>query len=305
MTVSFRLLRAALYVLLGLSCAIVGAGGQRPGPPPLCNPPEGNVTKPIPPLPTQFSATFEASILSMSLEISIREYYDGNRGRLELSRYGNYGYIVYDYDVQEVFLLPDSSSQPVEECVVRTLAPKSARDRRLNYGWIVENGSVHVRTMADVFLSASAAVYVGEEVVRGIPCNHWQACFRVNQGMYTTHYYFSNDSSWTSAYGDDPVPVQVILNGTNGTREFISIFSIIGFNAGPDAVPDDVFKIPIGVSCKGRTRGQAIPVLPDFFSTYIESVDEETQTVYVNKVSYAQIIHNDIPWCGWKPSYTL
>lgn len=301
MAVSFRLLRAALHVLLGLSCATVGARGQPPRPQ-LCNSP-GEVTKPIPPLPNQFSVTVEASIPTMSLEISIREYYDGNRGRLELSRYGNFGYVIYDYDMREAFLLPDTSSQPVEECVVRRLASKGELDRstqRLNYSWIVDNGTVHVRTMADVFSSSYVAVYMGSEVVRGIPCDRWQACFRVNQGMYITDYYFSNDTSWTSAYGEDPVPVQVILNGTDGTREFLGIYTIIGFNAGPDAVPDDVFNVPLGVSCKGRTPGQAIPLLPKFFSTYIESVDEETQTVYVGRVSCAKFAIK-----GIRKPYTL
>lgn len=288
MTVSFCCLRVVLNVLVGFSCAIVGAGGQ---PPQLCNPSQqGEVTKPIPQLPKQFSATVEANILSAGVEISLRHYSDGNRGRIDVSREGNFGYIVYNYDSQEAFLLPDRSSEPVEECVVRRLAPKSEHAklrRRLNYGWTVQNGSVFVRTMPDGFSGSRFAVYMGNETVRGIPCDHWHTCAIVNSGTYTIDYYFSNDMAWTSAYGDDPAPVQLILNGSRVE----AIYSYIAFNAGPESVPDEVFKIPTGVSCKGRTPGQPLPVLPNFFSTYIETVDENEQIVYVGRVSGHQVYH--------------
>lgn len=294
MAVSFQLqLRSiALNILLVLTCAR--------GHLIVCDPSNySEPGEPIPTLPTQFSTTIEANIVGRSSEIVVREYFDeiGNRGRLELSTNGSYGYAVFDYDLKEIFLLPDFHTG--EECVVREIA-QSQRGPILNFfGFSVRNGSVHIGTVSDLFLltNSSPIKYIGNESVRGVPCNHWQSCFAPNtsSSSYTIDYYFSRtDTNWTSAYGDDPVPVQITLNGINEEgnesaptfRKVSNIYSFVAFNAGPDSVPDNMFRLPTGIRCKGRIPGQKLPLLPNHFSAYFESVDEDKQTVRVARVNH-------------------
>ena len=278
-------------VLLVLVCAPTIASGQ---PPQVCDPSQTeSPSKPFPELPNQFSTTIQANIFSRKMEIVVRDYFDeiGNRGRMEISYNGSFSYAVFDYDLREVFLLPDLFSESEEECVVRKIAEENDFVR-VTFGFTLQNGSVHIGTAKDFFSLANSSnvKYIGNnESIRGIPCDRWQSCYSSNSSSHTIDYYFSRtDANWTSAYRDDPVPVQIVLNGLReneeGVHNVTNIYSFVAFNAGPDAVPDDVFKIPTGVSCKGRIPGQALPMLPDFFSSYIESVREETQTVGVARV---------------------
>lgn len=284
--------------LLALSYAPTIVTGQPPWQ--MCDPSQAEaVSKPFPPLPQQFSTTIEANILSKNMEISVRDYFDeiGNRGRMEISRNGGFSYAVFDYGLQEVFLLPDFLSESGEDCVVRKIAEDN-NFVSVTFGFTLQNGSVHIGTASHFFSIAnfSALRYMGnDEPIRGIPCDHWQSCYSTDSSSYTIDYYFSRtDADWMSAYRDDPVPVQIILNGVrenedeDGFHNVTNIYSFVAFNAGPDAVPDDVFKIPTGVSCKGRILGQALPMLPNFFSTYIESVYGRTKTVYVARVRHDQ-----------------
>ena len=297
---------ARLILCVMLICALCGAYGQS-SPEPVCDPAQyaGDPSKPIPRLPSQFSTVVEANILGSSsgttFEIGVREYFDqvGNRGRLEYSSRGIFAYGIFDYNLQEVFLLPDMLTG--EDCVVRRIAQGEQLLER-TFGFTVQNGSVHIGRVSDFFqlTDAVAINYIGQEYVRGIPCDYWQSCHVLNTSSYTVDYFFSrNDSGWMSAYGDDPVPVQIIVNGTapnfNGPgpnmnrssdfRNVINIYTFITFNSGPDSVPDEVFAQPIGVACKGRIPGQVLPLLPNYFSTYIESVDETQQTTSIVRVS--------------------
>ena len=103
-------------------------------------------------------------------------------------------------------------------------------------------------------------------------------------------YYFSrSNADWISAYGDDPIPVQIVVSGANWSvslhrYDYHNFTHIYSFNGGSDSVPDDVFKIPIGTICKGRGPGKSYPALPDYFSTYIELADNTDQTIRVFKV---------------------
>lgn len=296
---AFQLL---LSLLIGFNYALTGACGQDVS---ACNPSDNSQPSgvPFPALPQQFSTVIEANLLDSNVEIVVREYFDEieNRGRLEIAtrdpKSPYEGYALFDYDLQEILLLPDFDTG--EDCGVR----KITQDEPFvmgTFGFRLQNGWVHIGLVSEYFKLAdtSSLRHVRQENVRGIPCNHWQTCTMGNTGSYTIDYYFSrNDTNWTSAYGDDPVPVQIIVNGTlimNGNiRNIEHIYSFIAFNAGPDSVPDDVFRPPTGVSCKGRTQGQSLPLLPNYFSTYIESVIEDEQTVSIVRVS----VHMCVCFC--------
>ena len=284
---------AGLILGMMLISALCGADASNGGsvPEPLCDPTEyaGNLSKPIPALPSQFSTTLEANILGSppgSFEISAREYSDGvgKRGRLEYSSHGRFSSGIFDYNLQEVYLLPDFTTR--EDCVVRRIADGPVIRGR--YGFTVQNGSVHIGRSSDFFepVVPAATLYMGQEDVRGIPCDHWQSCHVLHTSSYTVDYYYSrNDSGWTSAHGDDPVPVQIIVNRTAPGFSPVYVYTFLAFNSGPDSVPDEVFALPIGVACKGRAPGQVLPLLPNYFSTYIESVDETQQTTSIVRVS--------------------
>ena len=294
---AFQLL---LSLLLGFNYALTGACGHVTS---ACDSSASSQSTdvPFPTLPTQFSTVVEANLLSSNVQFSVREYFDEieNRGRLEIATQGpnsSYeGYALFDYDSQELFRLPDFDTG--EDCGVQKIT-QSEPFVTMTFGFRLQNGSVHLGTVSNYFQIAntSSVLYLEPESVRGIPCNHWQTCTVLNTGSYTIDYYFSrNDTDWTSAYGDDPVPVQIIINGTlvdldaqgqeMNERDIFHIYSFVAFNAGPDSVPDNVFRPPIGVPCKGRTPGPSLPLLPNFFSTYIESVIEDEQTVSIVRVS--------------------
>ena len=279
---------ASLAWLLVVCCTttLYGAHGQTT---PVCNRDDyTGDTGPAPPsLPRQFSTTIQAVISSYSNEIVVREYFDeiNNRGRLEYSSNGSSGYGIFDYDLQEIFLLPDFRTG--EECAVRRIAQNDSFLRQ-TFGFTNVNGSVHIGTVSDFFRLADTQYvrYVGAEEVRGIPCDRWQACSVSGNRSYVIDYYFSNNSisNWTSAFRNDPVPVQISLNGTNGERPVYNLYTFVGFNSGPDSVPDEMFQLPTGIVCRGRIPGQDVPLLPNFFSTYIEAVDEDSQRVSVFRV---------------------
>ena len=278
-------------MLVVLTNVLTGVNGQFP---PVCNTTNSqSPALPVPSLPMQYSTTIQAIVgpgeLGKYVEYGVRDYFDdiGNRGRLEIAHLGNFSYSVYDYNLREIFTVDAD-----EGCTVRKIADTG--DRVL-FGVREVNGSVHIGRVSDFFLlgNTSNLVYKGEISVRGIPCNRWQSCtVRNDSTSYTVDYYFSRSSpDWMSAYDNDPVPVQIVVNGTapnsddpNTFHNVQNTYLFASFNSGQDSVPDDVFQIPTGISCKGRIDGKPLPLLPDYFSTFVELVDEDEQTVNIIKV---------------------
>ena len=246
-------------------------------------------------LPEQFSTTVQAVIaagedLDDTREITVREYFDGvgNRGRLEFAANGTWGYYIYDYNNAELFVINASgcSVQKIDENNTIVM---------VTFGFSVEGGSPHIGTVSHFFQTDQGNfTFMGPETVRGIPCNRWQSCFVFADRSYTIDYYFSRtDTDWTSAYGDDPIPIMIIVNGTredsddNGStsiREVKNIYTFVDFNGGQDSVPDDVFQVPTGLVCKDRISGLPLPSLPIYFTAFIEVVDENNRTVRIYKV---------------------
>ena len=267
---------------------------------PVCNPSDFSLqpTAPgFPSLPDQFSTTVQAAIQSgrifggRRVEMIAREYFDdpGNRGRIEVAYNESSRYIIVDYPSRQIFRVSGGG----EECSVEEVTAENPVLRE-TFGFVLRDGAPHIGTAAHFFgvntTENNVRFIWEEESIRGIPCNHWQACFTSVNRSYTIDYYFSrNDTDWTSAYGNDPIPVMIIVNGTNaddnnGTYSVTNIYTFVDFNSGPDSVPDDVFRVPNGLSCKGRNPGMPLPSLPDYFSTFVEIVDENEKSVTVLKV---------------------
>lgn len=274
-----------------LLCALAGAYAQYE---PVCNPANYSLTPsiPIPELPQQFSAVVEANIVQWNRTIIAREYFDevGNRGRLEINFNSTRGNQlgIYDYNLGEIFLIPNPYTG--DDCAVQLISQSRARMRV--FGFQLVNGSVHIGTVSSFFQLAGnvSANYLGVEDVRGIPCDHWQTCvIRSSNNSYTLDYYFSTeDWSFTVNPNGGPIPVQIILTGslnTNPVSDLYHIYTFVNFVSGPSSVPDEVFEVPTGLACRGRIPGQPLPTLPDFFSTYVETVTPSQRTASVIRVS--------------------
>ena len=272
--------------LLCLSLAHLSAAQQQNAPVdfmPICDPdnfePAG---LPVPDLPDQFSFTIEGNLLEHNSTSVMTEYYDGpgNRGRLEFGFNGSSGIAIFDYDEGEIFVMPDFSTGG--DCRVYPIA----ESRFINFTFGIENrnGSIHIgspRTFVEQLRDDSVTRYIGEDKVRGIPTQRWQACYGAENISYLIDYYFVAEA-WSYEEQDrnlemtEMVPVLITLNATriiNGTiRNIYHIYTVVDFKAGPDSVPDAVFQIPNGLACAGRFPGRPIPSLPEFFSTSVQEV---------------------------------
>ena len=266
------------------------------------NPPSGtNLQVPdlqVPDLPDQFSFTIEGNLIERNRTVVMTEYYDGpgNRGRLEFGFNGSSNVGIFDYNIGEIFFIPDFASE--DDCRVYPIADNPVF---LNFTFGVENrnGSIHIgspRTYIEQLRDNAATRYVGEDMIRGIPTQRWQACFAAENNSYLIDYYFATEGWDYEGQGRNldmtqMVPVQFSLNATQIVNDTIRsqyhIYTVVDFQAGPDSVPDSVFRVPNRLACTGRFPGQPVPQVPQFFSTYVQQVaTQPVPTVQTYRVSY-------------------
>ena len=252
---------------------------------PICDPDSYTpIGPPVPYLPDQFSFTIEGNLLERNSSAVITEYYDRprDRGRIEFGINGSSAYSIFDYTMGEIFLIPDYQSG--DDCRVFPIAD-GPRFLNRTFGIVNQNGSIHIgspRTFIEALRDDTTTKYLGEAMVRGIPAQRWQACFGGENISYLIEYYFAaepwNYDGQGRNLGDTQmVPVQFTLNTTRidssgMVRNIYHIYSVVDFRAGPDSVPDSLFRVPNGLACTGRFPGQPVPQVPQFFSTYYERV---------------------------------
>ena len=238
---------------------------------------------PVPDLPDQFSFTIEGNLIERNSTAIMTEYYDGpgNRGRLEFGFNASLGIGIFDYDLGEIFLIPDFRTG--DDCRVYPIVDNP---RFLNFTFGVENrnGSIHIgspSTFVEALRDDSITQYVGEDMVRGIPTQRWQACVNRENISYLIDYYFATEPWNYEGQGQkldstQMVPVQFTLNTTrisNSTiRNIYHIYTVVDFRAGPESVSDSLFRVPNGLACTGRFPGQPVPQIPQFFSASLEQV---------------------------------
>ena len=243
---------------------------------PLCDPDNFDQQGPaVPDLPDQFSFTIEGNLIERNSTAIMTEYYDGpgNRGRLEFGLNGSAYMGIFDYDLGEIFAIPDFRTG--DGCRVFAIADDPPF-LNFTFGLVHQNGSVHIgspRTFIEGLRDGVATQYVGEDMVRGIPTQRWQACFGAENISYLIDYHFVAEE-WNYEGQTQMVPVQFTLNTSrlvNGTvRDIYHIYSVVDFRAGPESVPETLFQVPNGLACTGRFPGQPVPQIPDFFSFYVE-----------------------------------
>ena len=253
---------------------------------PVCDPNDftvGNSPK-VPDLPDQFSFTIEGNLVERNSTAVMTEYYDArnDRGRIEFGFNGSASYAIFDYNLGEIFLIPDMRTG--DDCRVYPIADEPTFLNR-TFGVVYRNGSIHIaspRAYLERLRDDSATRYVGGDIVRGIPTQRWQACYGAENISYLIDYYFVN-STWDYEGQDrhlessEMVPVQFTLTtnriDSNGTvRNIYHIYTVVDFRAGSDSVPDTLFQVPNGLACVGRFPGPSVPPVPQFFSTSVERV---------------------------------
>ena len=251
---------------------------------PLCDPANFTTSPPlsdlpVPDLPDQFSFTAELSVIDSNITGILTYYYDGpgNRGRLE-ARFSIYERafkqtFILDYNLGEIFKVLFSN------CTVYAIAddPLILND---TFGISLLNGSSHIGpTFIERLRRRGAPTrYIGEDFIRGIRTHHWQACFNDSWDSELHDYYFVVKGWDYAGQGQtldttQMIPVQLTMssrdkpNNPEGTVvQDYRIYSFVDFRAGPDSVPDSLFRIANGLACTGRFPGQPVPQIPQFFS---------------------------------------
>ena len=287
---------------------------------PLCDP--ANFTTrpplsdlPVPDLPDQFSFILEQNEDEFNASVVLTLYYDGpgNRGRLETrtsSDSSNNNVQIFDYTLGEIFTISGAA------CSVSAIDddPYSAL-----FGIDYQNGTRHIgspRTFLEELGEGVSTRYLGEEMVRGIRTQHWQACRTIDDYSNLIDYYFAIGAWDYAGQGknlrtteNELVPVQftqstIYTYNASVVHDDLTYY-IVDFRAGPESVPNSLFRVPDGLACTGRFPGQPVPEIPQFFSTSIEQVAlgspiPSVQTVRVRNVclSSTRIIITPFPrWC--------
>ena len=299
------MLEILLLSLIGLAAA------QQPTPAvpqefmPVCDFSQ-STGSPLPDLPDQFSFTIEGNLIERNSTGIMTEYYDGpgNRGRLEFGRNGSSNIGIFDYNLGEIFLIPDFRTG--DDCRVSPIA--TSRFTNFTFGIQNINGSIHIgspSTFVEALRDDSITQYVGEDMVRGIPTQRWQACVNRENISYLIDYYFVAEPWNYEGQGQkldstQMIPVQITLNTTridNGTvRNIYHIYTVVDFRAGPDSVPESLFRVPNGLACTGRFPGQPVPQVPQFFSTYVQrvSMTADRNAIQTTRVSAYMYIDTDV-----------
>lgn len=262
---------------------------------------------PVPGLPDQFSFTIEGNLIERNSSAIMTEFYDGpgNRGRLEFGFNASSGIGIFDYNLGEIFFIPDFRTG--DDCRVYPIANNP---RFLNFTFGIQNlnGTIHIGSPS-MFVEAlrddAITQYIGEDMVRGIPTQRWQACVNRENISYQIDYYFVAEPWNYEGQGQkldstQMVPIQFTLNTTritNGTlRNIYHIYTVIDFRAGPDSVPDSIFQVPNGLACTGRFPGQPVPQIPQFFTTTVQQVASSSPIPSIQTVRVRKKVVMDLVW---------
>uniref|UniRef100_A0A0B7AF44 LolA-like domain-containing protein n=1 Tax=Arion vulgaris TaxID=1028688 RepID=A0A0B7AF44_9EUPU len=256
--------------------------------------PEANTwTGPVPDmpiLPLQYSMKVEANILQKNKSVEVEEHYDSvnQRASVSITRNGTTVVSIFNFNTSQRYDIYSNGS-----CETR---PSSS-----DYLGLVRRGQQNKPVMApvnDVFRFGKGfnMTYVGKENVRGINVNHWTSCQNWTQfgAAFQLDYYFS-DPDYTTATGASQIPIRAVLNGTAINRmsgpnqtmhTFQHSYEFISFRAGPP-LNDEVFQIPAGIVCTGRSDNKPLPPIPDQLEISMEvTVPVENQLTWEEYLFY-------------------
>ena len=242
----------------------------------------------IPMIPEQFLMHVEANIINQNRTVWVEEYFDGvtNKAKLVTIINNTREQVILDFANNEIFTFPNVRAGM--DCTVETLTSSLTG---MAFGVTAANGSIRIPSASSfvTFINASTPVkYIGPEVVRGVPSVRWQAC--LGSGSILADYYFSavnwNFQTLIGPENFDDLLTKIEIQGESVRGgNYSHVYSIVGFQYGPDSVPESEFVVPTGLTCTGRKPGLPLPTVPDFFSTYIQFSSDNRTTVSTIRVS--------------------
>eukprot|EP01129_Flabellula_baltica_P004748 TRINITY_DN1676_c0_g1_i4.p1 TRINITY_DN1676_c0_g1~~TRINITY_DN1676_c0_g1_i4.p1 ORF type:complete len:986 (+),score=166.40 TRINITY_DN1676_c0_g1_i4:1-2958(+) len=116
----------------------------------------------------------------------------------------------------------------------------------------------------------TVTIYVGEDTVRGIPCDVWS-----NEDA-TKYFYFAKPYWTLQNTGYYRTPVRITVEGTNSQNEtYHHNYEYYSFEVGP--FPDSYFELPSDLRC-GSLSNPTLPTLPQTFKATIEATDLVSNT---------------------------
>ena len=273
---------------------------------PLCDPANFTTSPPLsdlqfPDLPNQFSFILEQNEKEFNATAILIISYDGpgNRGRLETRANVLYEVQIFDYTLGEIFNISGDA------CSVLAIADNPYS---LLFGFEDRNGTLHIgspRTALEGLVEGVSTRYVGEDTIRGIHTQHWQTCYTVENSYSSLNDFYFAAKGWDYAgQGKNldttqMVPVQFTQTVRYPNYYYVDdivdsdlTYYIMDFRAGPDSVPDSLFRVPNGVGCTGRFPGKPVPQIPQFFSTHVEQVNTNRPTPTIQTVRVRWLILN-------------
>ncbi|XP_071139447.1 uncharacterized protein [Mytilus edulis] len=252
---------------------------------------------PLPALPHQFHALFEANILQKSYTVYQEEYYDyhGNRGVIITTRNGRSRKSITDFTTYSVHQIDIDTGK----CVVQDL--RQMKSTLFNFTSTATGG--HVKGLADIFKFSSKfnETYIGTTQIRGIPAHHWTTCLHVEslRATFNMDYYFSV-KTYDLEGSQKEIPLRASINGIasnvdqnnvilNGTHNFNHVYEFVKFEPGP--IKDlSVFQIPPSIICTGSQEMKAVPKMADQVSFGMEKMSR-TNTKLEDPV-YIQVYYD-------------
>ncbi|CAF3591913.1 unnamed protein product, partial [Rotaria sp. Silwood1] len=256
------------------------------GDPKLCtvNPSATPSTIPGPPLP-KFSNKAEFAlerveikhILNVSLPTEITMYqqiYDYDANKLIVVK-NNKGFINVEYYYYDI--LKKSTYYKGEFCVVTDIPKENNMDSASAIQ--LPNGTWHIRPMNEFMLFSNEnpsrpivrPIYLGQDIVRGIPVDKWQTCYINKETYQTTRRIWAFAQQGVVMPGSTienyAIPVQALVSASvvfpNGTQAFEvdEVFNVLSFRPGIIETTDALAP-PKGVFCASGP-GQTLVSLKD------------------------------------------
>ena len=243
----------------------------------------GNSAVPFPGLPNQYAMDVEVNIEGLNYTVFLFELYDGIGKSATVELFGSTSSTsIVNYTTQTVYFVLANNS-----CFFGTLVPPVLLSDIIQRSFepYYFNGTIAVSSVLDIYnLANSSAVYIGKDVVRGIPSDRWQSCVTSGTSTYLFDFYYSANG-WIAPFNKNQVPLQLVITRLGSPQNVTThLFTFVDFNTGPSAVPSSAFAVPLGLICQNRPVGKLLPNISQYFSVVIEIISSNFNAVRVFKV---------------------
>ncbi|XP_064605994.1 uncharacterized protein LOC135470876 [Liolophura sinensis] len=218
----------------------------------------------LPSLPNTFQTIVEANFINTQVSMDVKEYFDAtaNRGAYVLKTGGSEIFMVYSYDTNELF-------QDTMICKTTNLTGNADK---FVFGETDIDGAPHIFTSngAMRFGSKFGEKYIGQDQIRGINVDHWQACiyWESIKAYFTVDYYFTM-KNWTAPIHQSQIPVRAWVQGVGidvdgHLHAFNHYYDYFAF--APGISDPTVFETPKGIVCPDRIVTMDVPKLTGQYS---------------------------------------